>query len=54
MTPDQEANDDNFGIFVFELLDKNGQFHYQISKFPFIFVFTSYRKNCVGTQNAFE
>ena len=30
------------------------QFHDKITKFPLVFVFSSYRKNFKGTQNEFE
>ena len=66
MGPDQEANSGNFRDFFILfcyiiLLDEailmsthNIQFHDKILKYPYIFVFTSYRKNFVGTKNEFK
>ena len=66
MAPVQEANSDNLGksfdflhsdcmlSVLIRIADSNEyhkiQFHDKIRKFPYIFVFLSYRKNFVGTQ----
>ena len=56
MAPGQEANGDNLGIFhtamvMLSVLIRIASMRVKIRKFSYMFVFLSYRKYFIGTQN---